>query len=125
MSGVTITDRTTLLMLNDLQNPMGAESSAEEHAKLADLVRRHDLFVLCDEAYFDIRYAGTSRSLVAHTESTALACPSATWVQMSGARPARPAHALMTPVSGRSSSWPTVDDVSRLKTFSSRDVWRR
>jgi aspartate/methionine/tyrosine aminotransferase len=29
---------------------------------LAALVREHDLYVLCDEAYFDIRYAGQSTS---------------------------------------------------------------
>jgi aspartate/methionine/tyrosine aminotransferase len=59
-----ITDKTRLLILNDLQNPTGAECSAEERARLAELVLRHDLYVLCDEAYFDIRYEGTSRSLV-------------------------------------------------------------
>lgn len=45
-----------LRVFNDLQNPMGAESSRQEIEKVADLVRRHDLMVLADEAYFDIRY---------------------------------------------------------------------
>jgi aspartate/methionine/tyrosine aminotransferase len=58
-----ITPRTRLLVLNDLQNPMGAECSAAEFEHLAELVLRHDLTVLCDEAYFDIRYSGTSASL--------------------------------------------------------------
>jgi len=57
-----ITPRTRLLVLNDLQNPTGAECAAAEFEKLADLVRRHNLTVLCDEAYFDIRYSGKSRS---------------------------------------------------------------
>lgn len=60
-----ITDKTRLLVLNDLQNPMGAECSVAEHERLADIVRRHDLYVLVDEAYFDIRYSGRSRSFVA------------------------------------------------------------
>jgi aspartate/methionine/tyrosine aminotransferase len=30
----------------------------------ADLVRKHDLYVLADEAYFDMRYSGTSKSFV-------------------------------------------------------------
>ena len=60
-----ITSRTRLLVLNDLQNPMGAEASAEEFQRLAELVEKHDLFVLCDEAYFDIRYSGTSKSFAA------------------------------------------------------------
>jgi aspartate/methionine/tyrosine aminotransferase len=58
-----ITPRTRLLVLNDLQNPMGAECSVAELEKLAELVLKHDLYVLCDEAYFDIRYEGKSKSL--------------------------------------------------------------
>ncbi len=59
-----ITDRTSLLILNDLQNPMGAECSTEEHERLAELVLEHDLYVLADEAYFDMRYSGRSTSFV-------------------------------------------------------------
>lgn len=55
--------RTKLLVFNNLQNPTGAESSAEELERVADFVLRHDLLVLCDEAYWDIRYSGSSRSL--------------------------------------------------------------
>ena len=58
-----ITPRTRLLVLNDLQNPTGAECSLAECKKLAELVLKHDLYVLCDEAYFDIRYEGKSFSL--------------------------------------------------------------
>jgi aspartate/methionine/tyrosine aminotransferase len=59
-----ITDKTKLLILNDLQNPMGAECSIEEHERLADLVSKHNLYVLADEAYFDMRYSGKSTSFV-------------------------------------------------------------
>ena len=58
-----ITPRTKLLVLNDLQNPTGAECSFAELERLAELVLKHDLYVLCDEAYFDIRYEGKSSSL--------------------------------------------------------------
>jgi len=58
-----ITSRTRLLVLNDLQNPTGAECSSAELEKLAELALKHDLYVLCDEAYFDIRYEGNSSSL--------------------------------------------------------------
>jgi aspartate/methionine/tyrosine aminotransferase len=58
-----ITPKTRLLIVNDLQNPMGAECSAAELGRLAELALRHDLTVLCDEAYFDIRYSGASASL--------------------------------------------------------------
>ena len=57
-----ITPATRLLVLNDLQNPTGAECAAEEREALADIVLKHDLYVLCDEAYFDIRYDGHSTS---------------------------------------------------------------
>ncbi len=59
-----ITPRTKILVLNDLQNPTGAECSPAELEKLAHLAIKHDLYVLCDEAYFDIRYEGKSVSLV-------------------------------------------------------------
>jgi aspartate/methionine/tyrosine aminotransferase len=58
-----ITPKTKLLILNDLQNPTGAECSTEELQQLAEIVRKHNLCVLCDEAYFDIRYEGKSKSL--------------------------------------------------------------
>jgi len=60
----SITDKTRLLIFNDLQNPMGVESPPGEHERLAALVREHDLYVLADEAYFDMRYSGSTRSFV-------------------------------------------------------------
>jgi aspartate/methionine/tyrosine aminotransferase len=57
-----ITPKTKLLILNDLQNPTGAECSTEELQQLAEIVRKYNLCVLCDEAYFDIRYEGKSNS---------------------------------------------------------------
>jgi len=58
-----VTRRTRLLMFNNLQNPTGAESSPQELERVAEFVLRHDLVVLCDEAYWDMRYSGASRSL--------------------------------------------------------------
>ncbi|MEN8127847.1 MAG: aminotransferase class I/II-fold pyridoxal phosphate-dependent enzyme [Planctomycetota bacterium] len=58
-----ITPRTKMLILNDLQNPMGAESGPEQLEAIANMAKKHDLFVLCDEAYYDIRYEGRSISL--------------------------------------------------------------
>jgi aspartate/methionine/tyrosine aminotransferase len=58
-----ITPRTRLLIFNNLHNPTGAESSAEEIEALAELVRKHRLWVLSDEAYWDVRYSGRSRSI--------------------------------------------------------------
>lgn len=58
-----ISPKTRLLIYNNLHNPTGAESSRHEMERIAELAQRHDLIVLCDEAYFDIRYAGKSESL--------------------------------------------------------------
>ncbi|MFH2084171.1 MAG: aminotransferase class I/II-fold pyridoxal phosphate-dependent enzyme [Candidatus Omnitrophota bacterium] len=58
-----ITDKTKLLIFNDFQNPMAAEASEDELKKIAALAIKHNLFVLCDEAYFDMRYSGKSKSL--------------------------------------------------------------
>ena len=58
-----ITPRTKLLIFNNLHNPTGAESSDEEIQALAGLALKHDLYVLSDEAYWDVRYSGQSRSI--------------------------------------------------------------
>jgi len=58
-----ITPRTRLLILNDLQNPTGAECSVQELEAVAELAIKHNLVVLSDEAYFDIRYEGKSKSI--------------------------------------------------------------
>ncbi len=60
----SITRQTKALILNDMQNPTGAECSMVELEKLAELALKHDLYVLCDEAYFDVRYDGPGRSFV-------------------------------------------------------------
>ena len=59
-----ITPRTRLLILNDLHNPTAAECTPAELERLAELADEHDLDVLSDEAYFDVRFAGQSRSIV-------------------------------------------------------------
>jgi aspartate/methionine/tyrosine aminotransferase len=58
-----VTPRTRLLIFNNLHNPTGAESPDEEIEALAELAVKHDLFVLSDEAYWDVRYSGRSKSI--------------------------------------------------------------
>jgi aspartate/methionine/tyrosine aminotransferase len=60
-----ITPRTKLLIFNNLHNPTGAESPQAELETLAELALRHDLYVLSDEAYWDVRYSGGSKSIAA------------------------------------------------------------
>jgi aspartate/methionine/tyrosine aminotransferase len=59
-----ITPATRFLVFNNLQNPTGAEEDERGLAALSELVLRRNLLVLADEAYFDMRYSGQSRSLV-------------------------------------------------------------
>ena len=58
-----ITPRTKAIIYNDLQNPIGAESTDAEREAIAQIAIEHDLYVLSDEAYFEMRYSGTSTSI--------------------------------------------------------------
>ncbi len=58
-----INSKTKMLIINDPQNPTAAEFSKEEIAQLAELAIEHNLLVLSDEAYFDIRFEGKSLSV--------------------------------------------------------------
>jgi aspartate/methionine/tyrosine aminotransferase len=53
----------TAIIYNNLQNPLGCESSLAEMQAIADVAIEHDLWVLSDEAYFEMRYSGTSTSI--------------------------------------------------------------
>ena len=59
-----ITPKTRALIYNNFQNPNSAESSQEEIEQLADLAIKYDLWVLSDEAYFEIQYSGKPESIV-------------------------------------------------------------
>ena len=63
-----LSDATRVLIVNAQHNPTGADASADEIAWLAGIARERDLWVLADEPYFDIRYGGSSRSLVSEPE---------------------------------------------------------
>lgn len=63
-----ISPRTRLLIYNNLHNPTSAESSFEEMQAIAEIAIKHDLIVLSDEAYFEIRYEGSSTSIASLPE---------------------------------------------------------
>ena len=52
-----ITPRTRVLWINSPHNPTGAVFTAGEMAGLAELCRRHDLWLLSDEVYEDLAFA--------------------------------------------------------------------
>ena len=59
-----ITPKTKAIIYNNFQNPNSAESSRQEMEELAELCIAHDLWVLSDEAYFEVQYSGKPQSIV-------------------------------------------------------------
>ena len=51
-----ITTRTTAIFLNTPQNPTGAVLSEQTLREIADIAKRHDLWLISDEAYEDVIY---------------------------------------------------------------------
>ncbi len=59
-----ITPRTKAIMICNPNNPTGYLYSADELEILADIVRKHDLFLFADEVYREFCYDGTSHNSV-------------------------------------------------------------
>ncbi|MEZ4727342.1 MAG: aminotransferase class I/II-fold pyridoxal phosphate-dependent enzyme [Caldilineaceae bacterium] len=60
----SITPRTKALIYNNYQNPTGAQSTRREMEELAELAIQHDLWVMSDDAYYEILYSGQPESIV-------------------------------------------------------------
>ena len=60
----SISDKTVAIIYNNYQNPMSAESSEKEMHEIAQIAIENDLWVLSDEAYFEIIYDGEAKSIV-------------------------------------------------------------
>jgi aspartate/methionine/tyrosine aminotransferase len=60
-----VTPRTRAIILNLPHNPTGGVAPAHDLAALADLAERHDLWVISDEVYGQIRYDGKRDSIAA------------------------------------------------------------
>jgi aspartate/methionine/tyrosine aminotransferase len=60
----SITPRTRVLIYNNYQNPTGAQSSRQEMEEVAQLAIEHDLWVMSDDAYYEMRYSGEPLSIV-------------------------------------------------------------
>ena len=59
----SITTKTKAIIYNNYQNPNGAQSSQAEMEALAALAIKHDLWVLADDAYYEIRKFYTVNSI--------------------------------------------------------------
>lgn len=55
-----ITPATRVLFLNSPHNPTGAVLTKDDLRALCDVAARHDLWVLCDEVYEDLCFAGVA-----------------------------------------------------------------
>lgn len=60
----SISPRTKAIIYNNYQNPTGAQSTRAEMEDLAELALKHDLWVLSDDAYYEILYSGQPESIV-------------------------------------------------------------
>jgi len=60
-----ITPKTKMIILCSPSNPTGSVYSAEELAGLAEVLKKHDIFVLADEIYEHINYVGKHASIAA------------------------------------------------------------
>ena len=60
----SINEKTVAIIYNNYQNPMSAESSDKEMQHIAEIAIENDLWVLSDEAYFEIIYEGDAKSIV-------------------------------------------------------------
>ncbi|MEG1525502.1 MAG: pyridoxal phosphate-dependent aminotransferase [Clostridia bacterium] len=60
-----ITKRTKLVMLNSPNNPTGAVLTSDGLAAIADVIRRHDLYVISDEVYSTILFDGAVHHSIA------------------------------------------------------------
>ncbi|PCE63468.1 pyridoxal phosphate-dependent aminotransferase [Sediminicola luteus] len=62
-----ISEKTKAILICNPGNPTGYLYSAEEIAKLAELVKKHDLFLVADEVYREFTYEGrTHQSILTH-----------------------------------------------------------
>jgi aspartate/methionine/tyrosine aminotransferase len=59
-----ITPKTRVLIFNNCQNPLAAESDRGEIEAVAQLAMEHDLQVLADDAYEQMRYSGKTEYIV-------------------------------------------------------------
>lgn len=57
-----VTPRTRAILLANPNNPSGVVMTADEMAAVADVARRHDLWVVADEVYESLVFAGTHRT---------------------------------------------------------------
>jgi len=58
-----ITDKTRLIILNSPSNPTGAIMDESEVLKIAELAKKHDIYVLSDETHSKIIYSGKNYSV--------------------------------------------------------------
>ena len=58
-----ITDRTKLLILPYPNNPTGAIMEKEDLEKIAEIIKKHDIYVMSDEIYSELTYKGNHISI--------------------------------------------------------------
>lgn len=60
---IAITDKTKVLILPFPNNPTGAIMEREDLEKIAEVIRKHDIYVMSDEIYSELTYKGEHVSI--------------------------------------------------------------
>lgn len=63
-----ITEKTKMIIINSPQNPCGSVISKEDLEKVADIAKKHNLWVMSDEVYSRIQYDGEFESITQFPE---------------------------------------------------------
>lgn len=64
-----ITPRTKALFFNNLQNPTGVVHSRDDILAFAELCKKHDLYVFCDDPYYKITFSDFDEEELFHIAS--------------------------------------------------------
>lgn len=54
-----VTDKTKVILINNPSNPCGSVYTKKELEEIAEVAKKHDLFIISDEIYDDLVYDGT------------------------------------------------------------------
>ena len=65
-----VNEKTKAIIINSPSNPTGSVYSKEELEKIAAVCKKHQLFIVSDEIYYDLIYDGTHTSIAMVDEET-------------------------------------------------------
>ena len=73
----TVTEQTSMLLLNTPHNPTGTVFTEQELRRAVDIARRHDLVIMCDEVYEQLVLTGPEGEAAPQPHRSVLSVPGA------------------------------------------------